>query len=179
MVCNRCKTAVASELKKFRLHPTSIQLGEVSITEELNEESKSLLNKSLMLLGFELIDDRKSRMIEKIKNTIVEIVHFSNEHLRTNLSALISEKLKHDYNYLSNLFSMVEGITIEKYFIAQKIERVKELLKYDELSLNEIADQLNYSSAAYLSSQFKSVTGMTTSQFKSLKKKNRISLDEV
>lgn len=179
MVCDRCKMAVEKELMRFGLHPVSVQLGEVIITENLDDDRKSQINQSLVPLGFELIDDRKSRIIEKIKTTIVELVHYSDGQLKTNLSKYITENLHHDYTYLSNLFSEVEGTTIEKYFIAQKIEKVKEWLKYDELSLNEIADKLNYSSAAYLSAQFKTITGMTPSQFKAQKGKNRISLDKI
>lgn len=126
-----------------------------------------------------MIDDKKSQLIEKIKNTIVELVHYSEDQLETNLSEHISKKLHHDYNYLSNLFSEVEGTTIEKYLIAQKIERVKELLKYDELSLSEIADRLGYSSVAYLSNQFKKVTGLTPSYFKQPGENNRKPLDKI
>lgn len=168
MVCDRCKTAVKKELISQGLHPESIELGEVTIKEEIDDEKKSNIRASLIPLGFELIDDKKSRLIEKIKTAIVQLVHYSDEERKENLSHYLSQELQHDYTYLSNLFSEIEGITIEKYFIAQKIEKVKELLKYDELSLNEIADKLNYSTAAYLSSQFKSVTGMTPSRFKVL-----------
>ena len=179
MVCDRCKTAVRNELINHDLHPESVELGEVTISEDIDEEKKALLNKSLIPLGFELIDDKKSRLIEKIKTAIVELVHYSDQQLKKNLSKHISEQLHHDYTYLSNLFSEIEGTTIEKYFIAQKIEKVKELLKYDELSINEIAEKLNYSSSAYLSSQFKSITGLTPSQFKSQKGKHRISIDKL
>ncbi len=161
------------------LHPVAVQLGEVTVTEELDDEKKIQINQSLLPLGFELIDDKKTRIIEKIKTTIVELVHYSEQQIKTKLSKLLSEKLHHDYTYLSNLFSQVEGTTIEKYFIAQRIEKVKELLIYDELSLNEIADQLNYSSAAYLSAQFKNFIGMTPTQFKNLKDKKRIALDKL
>ncbi len=170
---------IGKELINLGFHPVSIQLGEVIISEELKAEKKKQINQALVPLGFELIDDKKSRIIEKIKTTIVQLVHYCSEHPKTNLSKHISEILHHDYTYLSNLFSEVEGTTIEKYFITQKVEKVKELLKYDELSLNEIADKLNYSSAAYLSSQFKNITGMTPSHFKNLKDKKRISLDKI
>lgn len=179
MVCDRCKAAVKNELINFGMNPESVELGEVTITENLDDNKKSKINESLIPLGFELIDDKKSRLIEKIKTAIVELVHYSDQQFKKNLSKHLSQQLHHDYTYLSNLFSEIEGITIEKYFIAQKIEKVKELLKYDELSLNEIADKLNYSSAAYLSAQFKSVTGITPSQFKILKPQSRISLDKV
>jgi AraC-like DNA-binding protein len=153
MVCSRCKMVVKDELIKLRLHPTAVELGEVEIKEELNTKKKEELNKVLQSFGFELIDDKKSKLIEKIKNTIVDLVHYSEEQLQTNFSEHISQLLHHDYNYLSNLFSEVEGTTIEKYFISQKIEKVKELLKYDELSLSEIAERLGYSSVAYLSNR--------------------------
>jgi AraC-like DNA-binding protein len=130
-------------------------------------------------LGFELIDDKKSRIIEKIKNTIIQLVHHQDSGLKNNLSEVLSSELHHDYNYLSNLFSEIEGTTIEKYFIAQKIERVKELLVYDQLSLSEIAFQLNYSSVAYLSNQFKKVTGLTPSHFKQIKENKRKPLDQL
>ncbi|MBA3648729.1 MAG: helix-turn-helix transcriptional regulator [Chitinophagales bacterium] len=179
MVCNRCKMVVKSELIKFGLHPASVELGEVEVAEEVDSQSKSELNEILVPFGFELIDDRKSRIIEKIKTTIVELVHYSDQQLKTNLSRYLSQTLQHDYTYLSNLFSQVTGITIEKYFISQKIEKVKELLIYDELSINEISEKLNYSSAAYLSAQFKTGTGMTPSQFKKLKNKTRSTLDTI
>src|SRR5690606_28337477 len=135
--------------------------------------------KALILLGFEVIDDRKSLIIEKIKNIIIDLVHHQDNDTKSNLSDVLSSKLHHDYNYLSNLFSEIEGTTIEKYFIAQKIEKVKELLVYDELSLSEIAFRLNYSSVAYLSNQFKKVTGLTPSHFKQIREDKRKSLDEV
>ena len=170
---------IKDELIKFGVHPTSIELGEVEIKEELNIEKRSELNKTLELFGFELIDGKKSQLIEKIKNTIVDLVHYSDEQLKTNLSEHISQLLHHDYNYLSNLFSEVEGTTIEKYFISQKIEKVKELLKYDELSLSEIADHMGYSSVAYLSNQFKKQTGLTPTFYKSLKQNRRKNLDDL
>ena len=179
MVCSRCKMVVTDELIKFGVHPKSVELGEVEITEEINSEKKNELNKILQSFGFELIDDKKSKLIEKIKNTIVELVHYSDDQLTTNFSEHISKKLHHDYNYMSNLFSEVEGITIEKYFIAQKIEKVKELLKYDELTLSEIADRLGYSSVAYLSNQFKKQTGLTPTFYKSLKQNKRKNLDDL
>ncbi len=179
MVCDRCKTSVKNALLDLGLHTVAIQLGEVTISEEPDDEKKKQINQSLLPLGFELIDDKKTRIIEKIKTTIVEIVHYSDQQIKTKLSLLLSEKLHRDYTYLSNLFSDVEGITIEKYLIAQRIEKVKELLVYDEFSLNEIANKLNYSSAAYLSAQFKTITGMTPTQFKILKNKNRIALDKI
>ena len=147
--------------------------------EELTNEKKMQLNIVLKSFGFDLIDDRKSRLIEKIKNIIVELVHYSEELLQTNFSDYLSAKLHQDYSYLSNLFSEVEGITIERFLIAQKIERVKELLKYDELSLTEISYKLGYSSVAHLSSQFKKITGLTPSHFKQAGQYKRKSLDKI
>lgn len=180
MVCSRCKMVVKSELIKFGLHPVAVELGEIELQEqELNALQKLQLNERLLSYGFEIIDDKKSRLIEKIKNEIINLVHYSQEQLKTNFSRHISRQLHHDYTYLSNLFTEVEGITIERYFIAQKIERVKELLVYDELSLSEIAIKMNYSSVSHLSKQFKKVTGLTPSHFKLLKEKKRKPLEEL
>jgi len=179
MVCNRCIMVVQNELDKFGLDVKDIRLGEVILDREPTTEEKDKLEKALILLGFELIDDRKSRIIEKIKNSIIDLVHYQDNDTKTNVSDVLSSKLHHDYNYLSNLFSEVEGTTIEKYFIAQKIEKVKELLVYDELSLSEIAFRLNYSSVGYLSNQFKKVTGLTPSYFKQIREDKRKPLDEI
>lgn len=179
MVCNRCKMVVTSELEKLGIRPLSVSLGEVVLERDLTLNEKASLEAILQSLGFSLIDDRKSRLIEQVKNAIVELVHYENSELKINLSDLLSSRLNHDYNYISNLFSEVEGTTIEKYFIAQKIERVKELLVYDELNLSEIADMLNYSSVAHLSNQFKKVTGLTPTYFKNLREDKRKPLDEV
>ena len=179
MVCNRCIMVVKSELDKLGIEPVVVQLGEVTLEKELTTQEKEKFSKALVSLGFELIDDKKSRLIEQIKNTIIDLVHHQDNETKTNLSDVLSEKLHHDYNYLSNLFSEVEGTTIEKYFIAQKIEKVKELLVYDELSLSEIAFLLNYSSVAYLSNQFKKVTGLSPSHFKKIREDRRKPLDEV
>ncbi len=180
MVCNRCILVVEGELKKLNIPFSSIILGEIQLNTTLQTKQKTSLSKALEALGFEIIDDKKSRLIEQIKNFIIDLVHHHNHfELKNNLSELLSQKLHHDYNYLSNLFSEVEGTTIEKYFIAQKIEKVKELLVYDELSLSEIATQLNYSSVAYLSNQFKKVTGLTPSHFKQIKADKRKPLDQV
>jgi YesN/AraC family two-component response regulator len=170
---------VKDELIKFGLHSTNVELGEAIVSEVLNQTQKKQLNQVLLTFGFVLIDDKKSRIIEKIKNAIVQLVHYSEEQLKTNLSDHISHKLNHDYNYLSNLFSEVEGTTIEQYFISQKIEKVKELLVYDELSLSEIAQQMNYSSVSYLSKQFKKVTGFTTTYYKQLKERKRTPIEEL
>ncbi len=179
MVCNRCIMVVNTALEELGFTPKSMALGVVDIEGEITDQQKAIINEQLMSYGFELIDDKKSRLIEQIKTLIIDIVHHKNSELKENLSDLISENLHHDYSYLSNLFSEVEGTTIEKYYIAQKIEKVKELLVYGELSLSEIAFKLNYSSVAHLSSQFKKVTGLTPSHFKKIKIKKRKPLDEV
>ncbi|MEO7120121.1 MAG: AraC family transcriptional regulator [Ginsengibacter sp.] len=179
MVCGRCKMVVKDELIKFGLHPKNIELGEVEIEEDLNSDKKNQLDIVLQSFGFEIIDDKKSRLIEKIKNSIVGLVHYPDEQLHTKFSEYISNKLHHDYSYLSNLFSEIEGTTIEKYFIAQKIEKAKELLKYDELSLSEIADKLGYSSVAYLSNQFKKQTGLTSTFYKTSGRSRRKNLDDL
>ncbi len=170
---------VQNELDKLGLAAKNIKLGEVTLERELTKEERDKLEKTLVPLGFEVIDDRKSRIIEKIKNIIIDLVHHQDNDAKTNLSDVLSNELHHDYNYLSSLFSEVEGTTVEKYFIAQKIEKVKELLVYDELSLSEIAIRLNYSSVAYLSNQFKKVTGLTPSHFKQIREDKRKPLDKV
>lgn len=170
---------VKNELERIGFKPTHLTLGEVELDREINNAEKETINNHLQTFGFELIDDKKSRLIGQIKSLIIDLVHHQNSELKANLSDLLSGKLQHDYTYLSNLFSEVEGTTIEKYFIAQKIEKVKELLVYDELSLSEIAFQLNYSSVAHLSNQFKKVTGLTPSHFKNIKVDKRKPLDEV
>lgn len=179
MVCNRCILVVNNELKKVGLKPKSITLGEVELEETPTDAQKQQLDKALIDLGFEPFDDKKGRIIEKIKTVIIDMIHHNEYDGKSNLSDILSKELHHDYNYLSNLFSEVEGTTIEKYFIAQKIEKVKELLVYDELSLSEIAFKLNYSSVAYLSNQFKKVTGLTPSHFKQIKEDKRKPLDKV
>ncbi len=179
MVCNRCILVIQNELDKLGVAVKSIKLGEVTLEKELTSKERVLLNETFLNLGFEIIDDKKSRITSQIKNLIINLVHHQNSETKINLSELLSNELHHDYNYLSNLFSEVEGTTIEKYFIAQKIEKVKELLVYNELSLSEIAFRLNYSSVAYLSNQFKKVTGLTPSHFKKIRTHKRKSLDEV
>jgi AraC-like DNA-binding protein len=179
MVCNRCIMVVKSELEKIGLHPISVALGEVELLQDLTANEKQTVAKTLSQLGFELLDDKISRTIERIKNLIVDLVHHQNQELKTNLSDYLEEHLMQDYSTLSNLFSEVEGTTIERYFIAQKIEKVKELLTYNELTLTEIAMQLNYSNVAHLSNQFKKVTGFTPTYFKQLKEKKRFSIDEI
>ena len=179
MVCDRCKMAVKYELIKLGVKPISVDLGEVELNNELTETQYQKFSTTLKEYGFEMIDKSNARVIEKIKNIIIELVHRSDETIKINYSAYIEGKLKKKYNYLSNIFSETEGITIEQFIIFQKIEKVKELLVYDELSLSEIAYKLGYSSVAYLSTQFKKTTGLTPSYFKSVKDKKRLSLDNL
>lgn len=179
MVCSRCKMAVTAELEKYGLQPITVELGEIEIKENPSKEKLQQLDNSLRKLGFEVINNRKSRIIEKIKNTIVNLVHYADDDKKINLSGLLIKELNYDYSYLSNLFSEVEGTTIEKYYINQKIEKVKELLIYDELSLSEIAFKLGYSSVAYLSNQFKKQTGLTPSFYKNMKKHKRTNIEEL
>ncbi|HLO59783.1 MAG TPA: helix-turn-helix transcriptional regulator [Bacteroidales bacterium] len=176
MVCNRCKMVVKTELEKLGLHYAHLELGEVEVMEEITTEQLDKLNVALKLTGLELMDDKKSILIEKIKTTIIELVHHTDEQIKTNLSDFLSEKLNYNYTYLANLFSEVKGTTIEKFYLSNKIEKVKELLVYDELNLTEIADKLHYSSVAHLSNQFKKMTGLTPSHFKNLKHKRRSAL---
>jgi AraC-like DNA-binding protein len=174
MVSLRCKMIVKSELENMGLHFTTVELGEVEIKKELSAKEQSQLKTALLRFGFELMEDKKSILIEKIKNIIIEMIHYSDEPPKTNFSNFLCEKLNYDYSYISHLFSEVKGITIEKYIIAHKIERAKELLIYNELTLTEIALSLHYSSVAHLSNQFKKVTGLTPSFFKQMKHKRRI-----
>jgi YesN/AraC family two-component response regulator len=167
---------VKSELIKLGLHFVSVELGEVELREEISEENVRKLGAALKMSGLELMDDKKSILVEKIKAIIIEHVHYTDKEIKKNLSVYISEKLNHNYSYLSNLFSEVKGTTIEKFCLAHKIEKVKELLVYDELTLTEIAWKLHYSSVAHLSGQFKKMTGLTPSHFKALKNKRRIAL---
>lgn len=179
MVCSRCKMVVETELAKAGLTPLSVELGEVEIAGEPTQGVLNNLDENLKHLGFEIIDDRKSRVIEQIKNAIVSLIHHSGELLHVNLSDHLAEKLNLDYGYLSSLFSEVEGGTIEKYFIAQKIEKVKELIMYDELTLSQIANELGYSSVAHLSSQFKKQTGLTPSFYRTVKENKRRNIEDL
>ncbi|MBR1774318.1 MAG: helix-turn-helix transcriptional regulator [Bacteroidales bacterium] len=179
MVCPRCVAAVDNFLKSNNFNVLSVELGKAVIDKEINSKEKDIIAKGLTDLGFELLDDRKTKTVERIKNAVVEFVHYQEDNLNQNLSDYIVSKLHSDYSSLSKMFSEQENITIEKYFIAQKTEKVKELLSYGELTLNEIAFKLNYSSAAYLSAQFKQVTGMTPSQYKASKSKDRKFLDSI
>jgi AraC-like DNA-binding protein len=179
MVCIRCQIAVKYELEKLGLHHTKVELGETEIMEDISDEEREGLGESLKKIGLELLDDKKQIMVERVKTIIIELVHFNDHQIKTNLSDYLSEKLNHNYTYLSNLFSEVKGTTIEKFYLAQKIERVKELLVYDELNLTEIAFKLHYSSVAHLSNQFKKMTGLTPSHFKNLKASRRITSENM
>jgi len=170
---------VKDELTKVGLPYSSVELGEAEIMGDVTPDQREKLRAGLLRYGLELMDDKKSILIQKIKTLIVELVHYSEEPLAVNLSTFLAERLDYDYTYLANLFSEVQGITIERFFISHKIERVKELLVYDELTLTEIAYKLHYSSVAHLCTQFKKVTGLTPSHFKSLKEKRRSMLDDL
>jgi AraC-like DNA-binding protein len=178
MVSNRCKMLVREELKKLDLH-FIVEMGEADIMEDINEEQRNQLRIALLESGLELMEDKKAVLIEKIKTAIIELVHFTEEQPKVNFSDFLSEKLHHDYTYMSNLFSEVEGTTIEQFMILHKIERVKELIIYDEVTLTEIAFIMHYSSVAHLSNQFKKVTGLTPSHFKQLKFKRRSPIEEI
>ena len=179
MVCSRCIMVVRSELEKLGLHPIHVGLGETEIEENDIAPVKDDLLKNLRAIGFDLIDDKRSRTIEKIKNLIIDLIQNKNNQINSNLSDYLALHLMQDYSTLSNLFSEVESTTIEKYYINQKIEKVKELIVYDEMTLNEIAFQLNYSSTAHLSNQFKKVTGFSPSHFKKLKDKKRKQIEDL
>jgi AraC-like DNA-binding protein len=170
---------VKEELKKLGLHFIVVDLGEVEIMEEISTEQRMQLKSALLDSGLELMDDKRAILIEKIKNVIVEMVHHSDEMIKINLSDFLSEKLNHDYTYLANLFSEVQGTTIEQFMISHKVERIKELIIYDELNISEIAWKMNYSSVAHLSNQFKKVTGLSPSHFKQLKNKRRSPIEEI
>ena len=180
MVSIRCKMAVKSALDDMGIKYKSIALGEVDVIDELTAEQLATLKNKLLISSLLLMDDKKAMLIEKIKNIIIEMVHYSDDYPNINFSDFLSEKLHHDYNYLSGLFSEVTGITIEHFIIANKIEKVKEMLLYDELNLTDISYRLHYSSVAHLSNQFKKVTGLSPTYFKKLKKfKSRINLEDI
>jgi AraC-like DNA-binding protein len=176
MVSLRCKMVVKSELEKLDLQFAEVELGEVELLGKVTKDQLDKLNIALKLTGLEIMEDNKKILVEKIKTIIIELIHFNDEQIKINLSDYLSEKLNHNYTYLSNLFSEVKGTTIEQFYLANKIERVKELLVYDELNLTEIAWKLHYSSVSHLSNQFKKMTGLTPSHFKNLKSKKRIAL---
>ena len=179
MVSNPCKIMVKEELKKLGLHFIVVDLGEVEIMEDISEEQRVQLKIDLSKLGLELLDEKRMVLIEKIKNIIIEMIQNSDETIKIKFSKFLSEKLNYDYTYLANLFSAVQGISIQQFMILHKIERIKELIFYDELSIKEIAYRLNYSSVAHLSNQFKKVTGLSPAHFKQLKDKIISPIEEV
>ncbi len=179
MVSNRCKMTVKEVLKGLGLHFIVVDLGEVEIMENLSEDIRNQLKQALLVSGLELMDDKRAVLIERIKTAIIEMVHHSDEMIKVNFSTYLSEKLNHDYTYLSNLFSEIQGTTIEQFIISHKIERIKELIIYDELNITEIAWKLNYSSVAHLSNQFKKITGLSPSHFKQLKVKRRNPIEDI
>jgi AraC-like DNA-binding protein len=170
---------VKSALEDLNLHYILVGLGEADIMETLSSGQLNQLNDELRKSGLSLISDHKSILIEQIKNTVIELVHYSEKQIKTNFSDYLSKKLNYDYTYLANLFSETQGVSIEHFLLAHRIERVKELLVYDELNINEIADKLHFSSVAHLSNQFKKMTGLTPSSYKHLKIKRRTSLENV
>jgi len=177
MVSIRCKMLVKSELERLNLHYATVDLGEVNLVENITPEQREQLNKALKRSGLELMDDKKAILIERIKNVIIEMVHYAEDAPLMKFSNYLSGKLDHDYTYLANLFSEVQGTTIEHFIIIHKIERVKELLVYDELTITEIAEKMHYSSVAHLSNQFKKITGLTPTHFKKLKLKRLNNLE--
>ena len=179
MVCIRCQIVVKAELKKLGIQYVDVKIGEADIIEDISPKQVEQLDIALRKSGLLLMDDKKSILVEKIKNAIIELVHYTEDQIRVNLSDFLSEKLNYDYTYLANLFSEVKGITIEKFYLTHKIEKVKELIVYDELNLSEIAYKLHYSSVAHLSNQFKKYTGLTPSYFKKLKNKRSGTLEKV
>ncbi|HEX8515510.1 MAG TPA: helix-turn-helix transcriptional regulator [Bacteroidia bacterium] len=179
MVSLRCKMIVKAELKKLGLKYIVLDLGMAEVMEDLTAEQRSELKANLLKSGLELLDDKKSILIERVKNVITEMIHYSDELPKMNYSDYISQKLDHDYTYLANVFSEVKGITIQQFIIINKIERVKELLLYDELNLTEIAYKLHYSSVSHLSKQFKKITGLSPSYYRQLKQKRNGNLENM
>ncbi|MFD2891499.1 helix-turn-helix domain-containing protein [Flavobacterium chuncheonense] len=179
MVCNRCVMVVQNEIEKLNFPIKEISLGEVILQESISEEEKKIIAEQLERFGFQLLSDENSKIIEKIKATLIDLIQNKNNDIAINVSDYLQDKLHHDYSKLSNLFSEIEGLSIEKYFINLKVEKIKELIIYDELSLSEIADLLHYSSSAHLSNQFKKVTGFTPSYFKKMKGNKRTQLDKL
>lgn len=179
MVCPRCINAVKDIFQQADLTIIEITLGKVSIKDEILFDKKKVLKEELIKKGFELLDDKSTQLINEIKSIVIQEIHYKKEPSLVNFSTLLSEKLDYDYAYLSRLFSAEKGQTIERFVLVQKIEKVKELLTYDELSLSEIAFRMNYSSLAHLSAQFKKITGMPPSSFKKLRNQKRKSLDEL
>ncbi len=179
MVTNRCKLAVIEVFKKLNLHAVLIDLGEVDVIEEISFDQKTQLKSNLLQLGFELLEDRKEAMVERIKIAIIDAVHHSEGLSKFKFSVFLSRKLNYDYTYLANIFSALEDNTIEQFIIAHKVERVKELILYGECNLTEIAWKMNYSSVAHLSNQFKKFTGLSPSSFKQLRHQKRNPLEEI
>jgi AraC-like DNA-binding protein len=179
MVSARCKIVVKEELKKLGLHFIVVDLGEVEIMEDISIAQREELKGILLSSGLELMDDKRAVLIERIKNTIIQMVHHADEVIKVNFSDYLSEKLTHDYTYMANLFSEVQGTTIEQFIICHKIERIKELIIYGDLNITEIAWKMNYSSVAHLSNQFKKVTGLSPSHFKKLKVQRRVPIEEI
>lgn len=179
MVSGRCKLAVKEELKKLGLHFIIVELGEVEIMENISPGQRAALQGGLLVAGLELMDDKRAVLIERIKNVVVEMVHYSDELVKVNFSTFLSKKLNHDYTYLANLFSEVQGTTIEQFVISHKIERIMELIIYGELNISEIAWKMNYSSVAHLSHQFKKSTGLAPSHFRHLKNKKRNPIEDI
>jgi AraC-like DNA-binding protein len=179
MVCDRCILVIKQQLENAGIAYNSVNLGEVGLDAAPSQEQLALLNKNLTAIGFELLDDKKDQLVEKIKNIIISLIHRSEDSRNKKMSVILEEQLQLEYHYLSNLFSSMEGITIEKYTIRQRIEKVKELLTYNQLSLSEIAEQMDYSSVQHLSQQFKKETGLTPTKFRELKENIRKPLDKV
>ena len=179
MLSVRSKMEVKEVLKKLDLHFVFVDMGVIDVMEELSSEQIEQLRNALLAIGLELMDDKKAVLIDKIKNVVIELVHLTEESIKINFSDYLSEKLNHNYTYLANLFSQVQGTTIEQFIIAHKVERIKEFIIYDELNITEIAYKMNYSSVAHLSNQFKKVTGLSPSHFKKLKEKSRSSIEEI
>ncbi|MFD2285143.1 helix-turn-helix domain-containing protein [Pedobacter petrophilus] len=179
MVCNRCKMVVKAELEQLGFNPVSVKLGEVILSENIFPADKAKIAERLNRFGFELLEDKKTQLVEQVKTSIINLIHYAEEPLKINLSAHLSVQLNIEYHQLSAVFSEAENQTIEKYFIAQKVEKAKEMLTYGELTLSEIAFQLNYSSVAHLSAQFKKVTGLTPSAYKAETSNKRKTLDEI
>lgn len=179
MVSTRCKIAVKEVLENLGLHFIIVDLGEVEIMENLSGEQREQVRVALQYSGLELMDDKRAELIERVKNSIIEMVHHSNGAIKTNFSDYLSQKLNYDYTYLSNLFSEVQGTTIEQFVISHKIERIKELIIYNELNITEIAYEMNYSSVAHLSNQFKKATGLSPSHFKKIKNRNRRPIEDI
>jgi AraC-like DNA-binding protein len=179
MVCIRCQMVVKAELEKLGLRYVAVHIGEVNTNEDIPKEQIEQLDVALRKSGLELMDDKKSILVEKIKGAVIELVHYTDDQIKINLSDYLSERLNYDYTYLANLFSEVKGTTVEKFYLAHKIEKVKELIVFDELNLSEIAYKMHYSSVGHLSNQFKKFTGLTPSHFKELKNKRRSTLEDV